>query len=115
VLPARARVRRRAEFAVAQRGHRVGVDGLILHLARSTPAADSPRVGFIVGRGVGPAVVRNRVRRRLRHVLANRLADLPADAVLVVRALPAAATMSSAALARSFDRGLTGLSPAVVS
>ena len=48
----------------------------------------------MVSRAVGGAVVRNRVRRRLRHLVRDRLVDLPSGAVLVVRALPAAAGAS---------------------
>ena len=33
------------------------------------PAAVPPRVAFAIGRAVGPAVVRNRLRRRLRALL----------------------------------------------
>lgn len=47
--------------------------------------------GFVVSRAVGGAVIRNKVRRRLRHLVAERLDRLPPGAILVVRALPAAA------------------------
>jgi ribonuclease P protein component len=50
-----------------------------------------PQVGFVVSKAVGPAVVRNRVKRRLRHQARESLSGLPGSAVLVVRALPAAA------------------------
>ncbi len=49
-----------------------------------------PRVGFVVSKAVGNAVVRNRVKRRLRHLVATL--DAPAGARVVVRALPPAAT-----------------------
>jgi ribonuclease P protein component len=65
-----------------------------------------PRVGFVVGKAVGNAVVRNQVKRRLRHLARERLASLPGAAVLVVRALPAAATASYAELGRDLDRAL---------
>ena len=44
-----------------------------------------PRVGFSVGRAVGPAVVRNRLRRRLRAIstAAARTGQLPPGAYLV--------------------------------
>ena len=55
---------------------------------------------------MGNAVVRHRVSRRLRHVVAGRLAELPAGAMLVVRALPPAADASSAELATDLDSAL---------
>ncbi|NIU05075.1 MAG: ribonuclease P protein component, partial [Gammaproteobacteria bacterium] len=58
------------------------------------------------GRSVGNAVVRNAVRRRLRHLIRDRLARLPAGTDVVVRALPAAATASSALLGDDLDRSL---------
>jgi ribonuclease P protein component len=50
--------------------------------------------------------VRNKVKRRLRHLARERLASLPGSAVLVVRALPAAAQASYADLAADLDRAL---------
>jgi ribonuclease P protein component len=70
-------------------------------------------VGLVVGRTVGPAVIRNRVKRRLRALLRPRLAVLPPGSVLVVRALPPAATAGSATLAADLDAGLRRLVPAV--
>ena len=68
------------------------------------------QVGFVVGRTVGGAVVRNRVRRRLRHLTRAHLQRLPQSTRLVVRALPPAAGLSSRelgdALARCLDRVL---------
>jgi len=68
--------------------------------------APAPRVGLVVGRTVGPAVVRNRVRRQLRHLLRDRVDRLPPGALLVVRALPGAAGAASSALAADLDRAL---------
>ena len=72
------------------------------------PAA-TPRVGFVVSKAVGNAVVRNRVRRRLRHLCAQRLDALPPGSVFVVRALPPAATADSALLGRELDAALKRL------
>jgi ribonuclease P protein component len=41
---------------------------------------------------VGGAVERNRVRRRLRHLVRDHLDQLPPGSLLVIRALPAART-----------------------
>jgi ribonuclease P protein component len=77
----------------------------VVHLDR--PLGDgAPRAGFVVSRAVGGSVVRHRVTRRLRHLVAPRLADLPPGARLVVRALPPAAGASSAELAEDLDSGL---------
>ena len=56
-----------------------------------------PRVAYAVGRRVGPAVVRNRVRRRLRAATMARRGELQPGAYLF-GAGPAAATASFAEL-----------------
>ncbi len=60
--------------------------------------ASTARAGFVVSKAVGNAVVRNRVRRRLRHLVRPLLGELPDGAMLVVRALPASAGASYATL-----------------
>jgi ribonuclease P protein component len=90
-----------------RRGRRAGARSVVVHLDRGTPAAvEPPRAGFVVSRAVGPAVTRNRVKRRLRHVVRPHLADLPAATRLVVRALPPAAGASSQELERDLSRAL---------
>jgi ribonuclease P protein component len=103
VLPAERRVRRREDFTAAVRqGRRVGSPGLVVHV--SSEAGDAPaRAGFIVGRNVGNAVRRNRLRRQLRHVIAPRLASCPAGLLIVVRAAAPATRFTSAELAASLD------------
>jgi ribonuclease P protein component len=71
------------------------------------PTCASARVGLVVSRAVGPAVVRNRVKRRLRALATARLGQLPAGALLVVRANPAAAAASSELLGSELDRALS--------
>jgi ribonuclease P protein component len=124
VLAAAHRLRRSNEFAAAVRGgRRAGRGVLVVHLTipdvtdndqqsrmqwtepdrtRSAQAL-TVRAGFIVSKAVGGAVTRNRVRRRLRHLVAERLAQLPAGATLVVRALPEAADSSYARLGADLD------------
>ena len=58
--------------------------------------AGPTQVGFVVGRTVGNAVTRNRVRRRLRHLAAAELARTAEPVHVVVRALPQAATAPDA-------------------
>jgi ribonuclease P protein component len=112
VLPAGTRLQRREEFLVAlRRGRRAGGGRpglLVAHL--SVPPTPTPtgsaKVGFVVSRTVGPAVVRNRVRRRLRHLVADRLGLLPPGGRLVVRALPPAANATYAELGAALDEAL---------
>ena len=78
----------------------------MVHLAHGAAEARSTRAGFVVSRAVGPAVVRNQVKRRLRHLVGERLAALDPGSVLVVRALPAAAGATYAEIEVALDRGL---------
>ena len=106
MLSRSSRLHQRADFRAATRlGRRVGSAGVVLH-AHLDPTDPRPLVGFVVGRTVGPAVTRNRVRRRLQHIVAARLPQLPPGDRLVVRATPGAAGYSSAALAESLDAAL---------
>jgi ribonuclease P protein component len=50
------------------------------------------RVGFVVSKAVGGAVERNRVKRRLRHLVVRELAASSAPRDVVVRVLPAASS-----------------------
>ena len=54
---------------------------------------DPPQVAFAVGRKVGGAVVRNKIRRRLRAIMQEAAPELPSGAYLVTAA-PAAAQLS---------------------
>lgn len=70
---------------------------------RGVRSGDPAKVGFVVSRAVGSAVVRNRVRRRLREIVRARLASLPEGCMLVVRAHPSAAGARQADLAADLD------------
>lgn len=62
-------------------------------------------VGFIVPKSVGNAVTRNRVERRLRHLMRPRVKHL-ADRNCVIRVFPPAATATSDQLGEDLDRAL---------
>jgi ribonuclease P protein component len=65
------------------------------------------RVGITVSGRVGKAVVRNRVRRRLRDALGQRFGRLPLDSDIVVSARPASAEASWDDLCAALDSILT--------
>jgi ribonuclease P protein component len=107
VLPQQTRMRRPEEFKRTMRsGRRAGGATLSAHVllaSGAVPEDPEPKVGFVVSRAVGSAVVRNRVKRRLRELMRGRLARLPGGCLLVVRAHPAAAGASQADLAADLD------------
>lgn len=115
MLPAASRVRRSADFTGALRsGRRAGRGPLVVHMMiPATEPLGPSRAGFVVGRAVGNAVARNRTRRRLRHLVAQRLSTVPAGATLVVRALSGAADLSSPQLAGHLDAVLLRLTAKV--
>ncbi|MBL7260822.1 ribonuclease P protein component [Paractinoplanes lichenicola] len=100
MLAAAQRLRRSADFAAAIRGgRRVGRGTVVVHLLLEEPVqATTARAGFVVSKAVGNAVIRNEVKRRLRHLVRPVLGELPDGSMLVVRALPASAGASSATL-----------------
>ncbi|MBG0560573.1 ribonuclease P protein component [Actinoplanes aureus] len=108
MLAAVQRLRRSADFAAAIRGgRRAGRGTLVVHLLIDEPAhASTARAGFVVSKAVGNAVTRNKVRRRLRHLVRPLLDDLPAGTSLVVRALPPAADASYATLGTDLEGAL---------
>ncbi len=85
-------------------GKRAARTTLVAHLVLGGFGVTS--VGFVVSKAVGPAVVRNRVKRRLRHLMRDRVEQLPQGSRLVVRALPAAAAVSYSRLANDLDAAL---------
>ncbi|WP_019813654.1 ribonuclease P protein component [Saccharomonospora saliphila] len=108
MLPADARLRRSDQFrAVMRGGVRAGRRRVVVHLL--TGHGTHTRAGFVVSKAVGNSVVRHRVIRRLRHLVASRLGTLPEGSALVVRALPPAATASSAELGADLDAALRRL------
>lgn len=85
----------------------VGVNSVTYQLMN--PNGGSPRFGFIVAKTVGNAVVRNRVRRRLKAVSFAIAPSLPDGTETVFRALPTAAVATFAELTVEIERSATSL------
>lgn len=85
---------------------------LILSAARNE--LEATRFGFVVGRRVGGAVVRNRVKRRMREAVHHHLDEVPAgwDMVFVARAAIAEAGYADieSAVAQSLARARAWIS-----
>lgn len=89
-------------------GTRKGGRILVLHLVVGSGAGQGgSRAALAVGKGVGTAVERNRVARKIRHCLRPRLGALPDGSCLVVRALPGSSRAGSDEIARELDRMLS--------
>src|SRR5262245_61758572 len=98
------RLRQRADFLAAAAGPRVAVPAFVVQ-ARQRSDQGPARVGYTVSKKVGTAVERNRVRRRLRELVARTpFLKAHCDYVLVGR---------RAALGRGFDTMLDDLKSAL--
>ncbi len=82
------RLKKRAEFLSVARGARSARRAFVLQTARLPDETTEPRCGFTVSKKVGNAVVRNRVRRRLKEAIrldGERLARPGFDHVVIGR------------------------------
>lgn len=114
-----ATLKRRSEFLRVRGGRRWACEAFVIETKARHPAsrdgtkanddAAGPRFGFTVTRKLGPAVVRNRIRRRLREALRLLPPGLARDGWdYVVVARPAVAALSFVTLQQllstAFDR-----------
>jgi ribonuclease P protein component len=98
------RLKRRQDFVAAARALYAAVPGMVVQMRPRGDAAP-PRVGFTATKKIGNAVVRNRVKRRLRELARLQLASAARpghDYVLIGRA-------------SSFGRGFPDLEKDLVS
>ncbi|HOE11012.1 MAG TPA: ribonuclease P protein component [bacterium] len=98
------RLRGRRDFERLRAGRRI--DGAVLAIRCMPSPASVSRLGVQVGRKVGSAVVRNRVKRRLREQfrqLKHRIKE-PTD--ILVWAFPESAAASSALIRKELESAL---------
>jgi ribonuclease P protein component len=95
------RIRERSAFTrLAREGRRTRA-GVLWCTYLLDPVAAPPRVAYALGRAIGPAVVRNRLRRQLRVMLDD--ASLP-PGLYLIGAQPSAAHRSASELAFDLSR-----------
>jgi ribonuclease P protein component len=97
------RLRAPADFRRVREQARRGSAHPLLVLYATPNDLGQTRVGITVSGRVGSAVVRNRVRRRLRAALDERFTRLPASADVVVTARTASAGATWAELCAALD------------
>ena len=115
MLPSAERLRAKSAFQQVFAGGQSYVDGgpglVVVHVLRR----EGPErcCGFSVSKKVGNAVVRNRVKRRLRELYRARLPGIAAGHWLVVVARSKAAGATYGALGAALDLALrrAGLAP----
>ena len=108
-------LKRRAAFKAVAAGKRITRSGFVLQaLTRETPAPgireNHPRFGLTVTKKIGNAVVRNRIRRRLREAVKRAGAHAAAATDYVVVARPAALTLQFERLVTDLTNGFEFLS-----
>jgi ribonuclease P protein component len=96
--PPEARLRTRSQIdRVFREGRKVVASGLVAWLAPTPAPGRRCRLGLSVGRRVGNAVERNRVKRVLREAFRRvPLPDDPVDLVLIARPGRAPVTLADA-------------------
>ena len=93
MLPAAQRLRANRDFRlIYARGRSFAHPVAVLYVMRRTGdyanVAPGSRIGFVVSKKQGGAIVRNRIKRRLRETVRQRLGDLrdgPFDVIIVGR------------------------------
>ncbi len=108
------RLRRRSDFLAVQRN---GLKRRTRHfLVGMLPGFDAagPKLGITVSRRIGTAVVRNRLKRRVRECFRLTLRPLlPASAALVVVGLAGSGELRSAAIAQQLTAAVKALTRAM--
>ncbi len=98
------RLRSSGDFAAVRRDGRSWADGLLVLVSRPNEF-DVTRFGFIVSKRVGNAVIRNKVRRRLKE--AARLSQVQSGWDLVFIARQGASSADYGVLSGSMKKLLT--------
>ncbi len=97
-FPASRRLKRRRDFERVRREGRTWRGALLTLGVLPVQDEGSFKIGFVTSRKIGGAVVRNRVRRRLREIVRRRQHAVIAGTWLVTIARPAAGRATSAML-----------------
>jgi len=108
--PARRRLSRSAEFdRVYREGRSHASRYLVVYAFQSAGGADGPRLGVSVGRRVGGAVERNRMKRLLREAFWATADELPGGHDFVIVARPDVRDLAGADAEAGIERELREL------
>lgn len=102
----RHRLRAERDFARVRAVGKTQRGPLLSVTVAARDAGEPSRFGFVAAKRVGGAVTRNLVKRRLRAIVAARLAHLLDGRDVILSAQPAAAAASFAALEQATEHTL---------
>jgi ribonuclease P protein component len=97
-FPRDARLLKHADFQAVYKNGRKHFSGNMTAFYRQTDRDAGARVGFTVGKVLGGAVVRNRIRRRMRAAVRHHLRELAAPLDLVLHPRKSVLTLKFAQL-----------------
>ena len=97
-FPRDARLLKHADFQAVYKNGRKHFSGNMTAFYRQNDRTAGPRVGFTVGKVLGGAVVRNRIRRRMRAAVRQHLRELAAPLDLVLHPRKSVLTLKFAQL-----------------
>ncbi len=104
-FPKSARLLKRREFRrVYDQGSRVTSSSFALFYAAQTPTPGAPRIGFTTPKALGKAVVRNRIRRRMREAVRLQFPFLTAGVDYVFHPRRSVLEVGFAQLRREVER-----------
>src|ERR1019366_2408404 len=105
LFPRTCRILRSAEFRVVyDKGIRFSDRFFVAFCLARTGSDEGARLGLTVPRAIGGAVVRNRIKRRLRDFFRHRRAEIGARWDIVVNPRRAAIDANFAELERAFQK-----------
>jgi len=108
-FPKSARLLKHADFErVYQQGRRhFSTSMTVFFLEREV--AGGPRVGLTVGKVLGGAVTRNRIKRRVREAVRRHLLPLTANVDVVINPKKSASAMETAKLEAEIERAFAAV------
>ena len=108
-FPKSLRLLKHADFQAVYEQGKKHFSGNVTAFYRERKDSGAPRVGFAVGKALGGAVERNRIRRRLRAVVAARLVLLRRPLDVVVHPRRSVLNLEFSRLDAEIERLFSGL------
>lgn len=91
MLPSQHRLRSSSDIRAACKGATAGSESVVVHVrprSERLAAVPGPRIAVVCSKKTGNSVVRHTMARRLRHVVAEIVGEIPAQLDVVIRARP---------------------------